>query len=193
MKRGRAGRNRKKPKEQKVNEHSFPWLPYLTPLFSTHTSSYSVPFVLSVRSSSRPEQEGALPRHVLAVTHRSRASVLRVDAARELTSTGGQGTRTCLCSSGGLRQPDRSVSTCLCWDTFLTASSALISSDKSDNDGRKWQSWSFCTEQQLCALTGNAGSSLCAITCYLSPCHLDALLANLSNVYFITSICNWHT
>lgn len=82
MKRGRAGRNRKKPKEQKVNEHSFPWLPYLTPLFSTHTSSYSVPFVLSVRSSSRPEQEGALPRHVLAVTHRSRASVLRADAAR---------------------------------------------------------------------------------------------------------------
>lgn len=81
MKLGRAGHNRKKPKEQKVNEHSFPWLPYLTPLFSTHTSCYSAPFVLSVRSSSRAEQERAVPRHVLAVTHRSRASALRGDAA----------------------------------------------------------------------------------------------------------------
>lgn len=140
MKRGRAGRNRKKPKEQKVNEHSFPWLPYLTPLFSTHTSSYSVPFVLSVRSSSRPEQEGALPRHVLAVTHRSRASVLRVDAARELTSTGGQGTRTCLCSSG---RPSTARQKCEHMPVLRHFPDSLFSID---NQRQKWQEWEKVAE-----------------------------------------------
>lgn len=178
MKLGRAGHNRRKPKEQKVNEHSFPWLPYLTPLFSTHTSCYSAPFVLSVKSSSRAEQERALPRHVPAVTHGSRAQcwdqhcgARHKNMFRPLTA---RLKSVHVCAETLSWQPPHR------WWVVT----------KVTRNGKVAELILLHRTGALCPAP-NAGSLLCAIVCYLSPWHLAASLANSSNVRLIISICNW--
>lgn len=177
MKLGRAGHNRRKPKEQKVNEHSFPWLPYLTPLFSTHTSCYSAPFVLSVRSSSRAEQERALPRHVPAVTHGSRAQcwdqhcrARHKNMFRPLTA------RLKSVHTSVLRHfPDSLLTADEWWQKW--------------QETGKWQSWSSCTEEELCALPQM--QALCSVQLF-AIYHLGIwLLLWLTPVCLIISICNW--
>ena len=141
-------------------------------------------------------QTRTLPRHVSA-THLSRASVLycRWETTQQEELNRHRRVRhknSIYAPEQAFDQPKRSACTWLCWDTSLTASLASIFNDILQmwkEQEKPAESVLLYRIEALCFVCEHRLFIICII-CYLSPWHLDALLANFSNAYFIISICN---